>query len=165
MLPAYDNLEVLAAGESLWHSYGGFGATGDDSLAVVPYSWLHMNDNVMDPFHVQVLHSTFSTVQFVPQFAVMPQVDFFATEAGVCYSAVRQLPDGREGGAGLFVAAAEYHECARITLKAGPASGISRVVPVDDTHYIQAMVTKVPKDTPFRSMLFNGKTWGQMRRG
>jgi len=24
------------------------------------YSWLHMNDNVMDPFHVQVLHSTFS---------------------------------------------------------------------------------------------------------
>ena len=25
---------------------------------VVPYSWLHMNDNVMDPFHVHVLHST-----------------------------------------------------------------------------------------------------------
>ena len=38
---------------------------GDDSLEVVPYSWLHMNDNVMDPFHVQVLHTTFSGVQFV----------------------------------------------------------------------------------------------------
>ncbi|HEY4339397.1 MAG TPA: Rieske 2Fe-2S domain-containing protein, partial [Steroidobacteraceae bacterium] len=70
VLPVYDNLEALGPGETLWRSYSGFGATGDDSLAVVPYSWLHMNDNVMDPFHVQVLHSTFSTVQFVPQFAV-----------------------------------------------------------------------------------------------
>jgi hypothetical protein len=49
-----------------------------------------------------------------------------------------------------------------VTLKAGPASGISWVVPVDDTHYVQAMVARVPKDAPFRSMLFNGKTWGQM---
>jgi hypothetical protein len=39
---------------------------------------------------------------------------------------------------------------------------MSWVVPVDDTHYVQAMVARVPKDAPFRNMLFNGKTWGQM---
>jgi nitrite reductase/ring-hydroxylating ferredoxin subunit len=162
VLPVYDNLEALAPGEALWHSYGGFGATGDDSLAVVPYSWLHMNDNVMDPFHVQVLHSTFSTVQFVAQFAVMPQVDFFEAEAGVCYSAVRQLADGREVDRISSWLLPNIMSVPDVTLKAGPSSGISWVVPVDDSHYIQAMVARVPKDTPFRSMLFNGKTWGQM---
>ncbi|HEY2591033.1 MAG TPA: Rieske 2Fe-2S domain-containing protein, partial [Steroidobacteraceae bacterium] len=80
VLPRYDNLENIAPGEKLWSSYGGFGSTGDSSLSVVPYSWLHMNDNVMDTFHVQVLHSTFSVVQFHPQFALMPKVDFFQTE-------------------------------------------------------------------------------------
>jgi nitrite reductase/ring-hydroxylating ferredoxin subunit len=162
LLPVYDNLEALAPGEVLWHSYGGFGATGDDSLAVVPYSWLHMNDNVMDPFHVQVLHSTFSTVQFVPQFAVMPRVDFFATEAGVCYSAVRHLPDGREVDRISAWLLPNIMSVPDVTLKAGPSTGISWVVPVDDTHYVQAMVARVPKDAPFRSMLFNGKTWGEM---
>ena len=162
VLPAYDNLEALAPGETLWRSYGGFGATGDDSLQVVPYSWLHMNDNVMDPFHVQVLHSTFSTVQFVPQFAVMPRVDFFETEAGVCYSAVRQLPDGREVDRVSSWLLPNMMSVPDVTLKAGAASGMSWVVPVDDTHYVQAMVARVPKDAPFRNMLFNGKTWGQM---
>ena len=162
VLPVYDNLEVLAPHETLWRTYGGFGATGDDSLSVVPYSWLHMNDNVMDPFHVQVLHSTFSTVQFVAQFAVMPQVEFFTTEDGVCYSAVRQLPDGREVERISSWLLPNIMSVPDVTLKAGPATGISWVVPVDDTHYVQAMVARVPKDTPFRNMLFNGKTWGQM---
>ncbi|HTV77462.1 MAG TPA: aromatic ring-hydroxylating dioxygenase subunit alpha [Steroidobacteraceae bacterium] len=162
VLPLYDNLETIGPGEILWRSYGGFGSTGDDSLAVVPYSWLHMNDNVMDPFHVQVLHSTFSTVQFVPQFAVMPKVDFFETESGVCYSAVRQLPDGREVDRISSWLLPNIMSVPDVTLKAGPSSGISWVVPVDDSHYVQAMVARVPRDAPFRNMLFNGKTWGQM---
>ncbi|HEY1900525.1 MAG TPA: aromatic ring-hydroxylating dioxygenase subunit alpha [Steroidobacteraceae bacterium] len=162
VLPAFDNLETLGPGETMWRCYGGFGATGDDSLQVVPYSWLHMNDNVMDPFHVQVLHSTFSTVQFVSQFAVMPQVDFFETDSGVCYSAVRQLPDGRDVDRVSSWLMPNIMSVPDVTLKAGPAAGISWVVPVDDTHYVQAMVARVPQDAPFRSMLFNGKTWGQM---
>src|ERR1700733_3584215 len=162
VLPRYDILEDLQPDEELRADIGAFGATGDNSLAVAPYSWLHMNDNVMDPFHVQVLHSTFSTVQFVPQFALMPQVEFFTTEAGVCYSAVRQLPDGREVERISSWLLPNIMSVPDVTLKAGPSTGISWVVPVDDTHYVQAMVARVPKDTPFRNMLFNGKTWGQM---
>jgi hypothetical protein len=73
----------------LWVSIGGFGATGDASLDVVPHSWLHLNDNIMDPFHVHVLHSTLSVIQFHAQFALMPKVEFFPADHGVCYSAVR----------------------------------------------------------------------------
>jgi nitrite reductase/ring-hydroxylating ferredoxin subunit len=166
VLPRYDNLEDLAGDEVLVSMLGGFGATGDGSLSVVPYSWLHMNDNVMDPFHVQVLHSTFSVVQFVPQFALMPKVDFFYADHGVCYSAVRRLDDGREVDRVSSWLMPNIMSVPDVTLRPGPSSGMSWVVPVDDAHYVQAMVSRVPRSllerNDFRGMLFNGKTWGEM---
>jgi nitrite reductase/ring-hydroxylating ferredoxin subunit len=162
VLPRYDNLENMAPGEKLWSSYGGFGSTGDNSLSVVPYSWLHMNDNVMDPFHVQVLHSTFSVVQFHPQFALMPKVDFFQTENGVCYTALRQLEDGRVVDRISSWIIPNIMSVPDVQLKAGHSSGISWVVPVDDSHYVQAMVGKIPEGVSFRGMVLNGKTWGEM---
>ena len=96
VLPRFDILENPGPNEEIRAYMGAFGATGDTSMPIAPYSWLHMNDNVMDPFHVYVLHSTFTGVQFANQFAVMPKVDFFTTDEGVCYSAKRVLDDGRE---------------------------------------------------------------------
>jgi len=162
VLPRYDNLENVGPGERLWRSVGGFGSTGDDSLEVVPYSWLHMNDNVMDPFHVQVLHSTFSVVQFVPQFAVMPKVDFFYADHGVCYSALRELDAGQEVDRISTWLLPNIMSVPDVTLKAGQSAGISWVVPVDDSHYVQAMVAKIPESLAFRGMRFNGKTWAEM---
>jgi phenylpropionate dioxygenase-like ring-hydroxylating dioxygenase large terminal subunit len=162
VLPRYDNLESLGPGETMWRSFGGFGATGDESLEVVPYSWLHMNDNVMDPFHVQVLHSTFSVVQFAPQFALMPKVDFFYTEHGVCYTAIRRLDDGQEVDRISSWLMPNIMSVPDVQLKPGPSAGISWVVPVDDSHYVQAMVSKIPESLSFRGMRLNGKSWGEM---
>ena len=66
ILPRYDNLETLDADVVLWSDVGGFGATGDASLAVLPYSWLHMNDNIMDPFHVHVCIRPSAASSFTP---------------------------------------------------------------------------------------------------
>ncbi len=165
VLPRYDNLESLEPGETLYANIGGFGSTGDGSLDVVPYSWLHMNDNVMDPFHVQVLHSTFSVVQFVAQFAVMPKVDFFRADHGVCYSAVRQFDDGQEVDRISSWLMPNIMSVPDTRLRAGQSSGVSWVVPVDDSHYIQAMAMKLPdEDNIFRSggMRLGGKLWGEM---
>ncbi len=162
VLPRYDNLENMGSGEKLWCSLGGFGSTGDASLEVVPYSWLHMNDNVMDPFHVQVLHSTFSVVQFVPQFALMPKCDFFYADHGVCYTAVRQLDSGQEVDRISTWLLPNIMSVPDVQLRPGHSSGISWVVPVDDSHYVQAMVSKVPEAVNFRGMMFNGKTWAEM---
>jgi nitrite reductase/ring-hydroxylating ferredoxin subunit len=162
VLPRYDNLENVGPGEKLWCSLGGFGSTGDSSLDVVPYSWLHMNDNVMDPFHVQVLHSTFSVVQFVPQFALMPKCDFFYADHGVCYSAIRQLDNGQEVDRISTWLMPNIMSVPDVQFRPGHSSGISWVVPVDDSHYIQAMVSKVPEGVNFRGMMFNGKTWSEM---
>jgi hypothetical protein len=35
-------------------------------------------------------------------------------------------------------------------------------VPVDDSHYIQVMVMKLPKDSPRFGIQINGKGWGEM---
>ena len=47
------------------------------------------------PFHVQVLHTTFSGTQFVREFAVMPTVDFEYIDNGVIYKAYRRLEENQ----------------------------------------------------------------------
>ncbi len=165
VLPRYDILEELGPEEEVRAYVGAFGATGDTSLAVAPYSWLHMNDNVMDPFHVQVLHSTFSTVQFVPQFALMPKVEFFATENGVCYSAKRRLDDGREyDRISSFLMPNIMSVPNPIQIDQERANMISWALPVDDSHFTMATAARVPRSAPdlFGGIRLNGKLWGEM---
>src|SRR5689334_21543474 len=162
VLPRYDNLENLASDEELFSHVGGFFATGDYSPPVVPYSWLQMNDNVMDPFHVHVLHSTFSGVQFHQKFSLMPKVDFFYADHGVCYSAVRQLEGGREVDRISSWLMPNIMSVPDIRFKEGQSDGVSWVVPVDDSHYVQAFVMKMPKGGGGFALTINGKTWGTM---
>lgn len=161
-LPRYDNLEDLGDDERIWCTLGGFGATGDHSLEVVPYSWMHMNDNIMDPFHVHVLHTTFTEAQFSPDFGVMPEVDFYPSERGLCYAAVRKLPDGREVNRVSSWFHPNVMSVPDIDLAAGQASMVSWLVPVDDTHYRQAMAMKIPADGEVRPIRFGGRLWGEM---
>ena len=162
-LPRYDILEELAPDQQLLCVLGGFGATGDASLEVVPYSWLQMNDNVMDPFHVHVLHSTFSGVQFAPGFLVMPKVEFFFADHGVCYSAYRKLDDGREMKRISSWLLPNIMSVPDISLEHGRSTMLSWVVPSDDSSYRQAMVMKVPKSLDLRrGILLGGKSWGEM---
>jgi nitrite reductase/ring-hydroxylating ferredoxin subunit len=163
VLPRYDILENLRPDEELYSNIGGFGSTGDPSLEVVPYSWLHMNDNVMDPFHVQVLHSSFTGPQFAPGFLVMPTVDFFYADHGVCYSAHRRLEDGREMKRISTWLMPNIMSVPTIDLLEGSGNMISWVVPVSDSSYRQAMVMKLPKGLgPLTGIRLNGKLWGEM---
>jgi phenylpropionate dioxygenase-like ring-hydroxylating dioxygenase large terminal subunit len=164
VLPRYDILEGVGLDEELRADMGAFGATGDNSLPVAPYSWLHMNDNVMDPFHVQVLHSTFSTVQFVPQFALMPKVDFFTTENGVCYSAKRKLDDGREyDRISSFIMPNIMCVPNPIDIDQVKANRITWSLPVDDSHFTMVTVSRMPKSAPpLGGIKFRGKLWGEM---
>ena len=164
VLPRYDILETLEPGEILAHSVGGRGSTGDDSFAVVPYSWLHMCDNIMDPYHVYVLHSTFTDAQFHPDFAVMPKrVDFFQEEHGVFYSALRQMPDGREyERVSSYLLPNIMSVPPTFDLKESRSISISWVVPVDADSYVQVMVERCRVsryDQPRRDP--RGKSWGE----
>jgi nitrite reductase/ring-hydroxylating ferredoxin subunit len=158
VLPRYDVLENLAPGEKYLAAIGGQGATGDDSFEIVPYSWIHMNDNVIDPFHVQVLHSTFTVVQFVAEFKVMPKCDFYPVDDGVCYSAYRRLDDGREVDRVSHWIMPSIMSVPSIFMEAGPSTSIGWVVPADDESYFQVNVRKSKDDRRF-SLAIDGKLW------
>ncbi len=162
VLPRYDNLEALGPEERIWVDVGGFGSTGDASLDVVPYSWLQMNDNVMDPWHVHVLHSTLTGPQFAAEFSLLPEVRFFHSDYGVCYSAVRELDDGRKVDRISSWIVPNIMSVPDIGLKAGKSSMISWVVPVDDSHYRQAFAMRLPKGVQFDGIRLGGKLWGEM---
>ena len=135
VLPRFDSMEPLEEGEEYLAFDNSLGAHGDmNGPEVVPYSWLHMNDNVMDPFHVQVLHTTFSGTQFVREFAVMPTVEFEEIEAGVIYKAHRNLEDGRHVNRVSTWIMPNVMCVPDVAMRPGRPNGIGVSVPVDDAH-------------------------------
>ena len=163
VMPRFDNLEGLGEQEDFFVFDNSFGAHRDpDGPEVAPYSWLHMNDNIMDPFHVQVLHSTFSEVQFVKEFEVMPTVEFEYIEAGVIYKAYRKLDDGREVDRISTWLAPNIMSVPSTELAAGRSMGVAFVVPVDDSHCRIIGVTRLPKGSTRQPYRVKGKTWSQM---
>jgi phenylpropionate dioxygenase-like ring-hydroxylating dioxygenase large terminal subunit len=163
VLPRWDVLESLAEDEEYQSFDNSWGSHRDpEGPEVVPYSWLHMNDNIMDPFHVQVLHSTFSVTQFVREFEVMPTVDFEYIDAGVIYKAHRRLEDGREVDRVSTWLMPNIMSVPSTELAAGKSTGMGFVVPVDDSHCRIVTVAKMKKGTVRSPFRVNGKTWSQM---
>lgn len=165
VLPRFDCLEPLDEGEVYWTCDVAMNAHGDlNGPEIVNYSWLHMNDNVMDPFHVQVLHTTFSGTQFVREFAIMPKVDFQPIEEGVIYKAYRKMEDGREMDRISTWMAPNAMSVPSILLTPGRSDMMSWSVPVDDTHtrFVTVMRVKPGVNIFDGSGLSQQKPWTQM---
>jgi nitrite reductase/ring-hydroxylating ferredoxin subunit len=165
LLPRFDCMEPLEEGEVYMANDASIGSHGDpNGPEVVPYSWLHMNDNVMDPFHVQVLHSTFSVTHFVREFEVMPIVKFEAIPTGVTYSAYRKLDDGREVNRVSTWLLPNIMSVPNVQLEEGRSNGLGFSVPVDDTHsrILFAMRAVPGADRRRGTGLVNLKPWSQM---
>jgi phenylpropionate dioxygenase-like ring-hydroxylating dioxygenase large terminal subunit len=92
VLPRYEALERLDEGEFLEADDSSIGGGGPP---IIPCNWLQHYENLVDPFHVVILHSTFSGTQFVEQMALMPTVTWEPSELGVRTISIRQLPDGK----------------------------------------------------------------------
>ena len=164
VLPEFDNMG-LEEGEVYYAADNSMGAHGDpNGPEVVPYSWLHMNDNVMDPFHVQVLHSTFSVVQFVKEFEVMPTVDFEYIANGVIYKAYRKLDDGREVDRISTWMAPNIMSVPSVLLAEGRSNGLGFSVPVDDSHSRILMCMRMNPNIDWRrgTGLSQMKRWSEM---
>jgi phenylpropionate dioxygenase-like ring-hydroxylating dioxygenase large terminal subunit len=102
-------------------------------------NWLQHYENVMDPFHVMILHSRFSGEQFSPAMAEKPNVTWEHNELGVHSTQLRRLPDGRtfkritevlcpNGRIVASVAAGNTGEGFK------KATSIAWYLPLDDTH-------------------------------
>jgi len=87
-LPRYDCLEELAPGEFVEADDSSIGSGGP---RIVDCNWLQHWENVVDPFHVPILHGSFSGAQFVAQMAAMPKVTFEPTPRVAKYGKVESI--------------------------------------------------------------------------
>jgi nitrite reductase/ring-hydroxylating ferredoxin subunit len=162
VLPRYDALETLDDGEFIEtndHSIGGGGPQ------IIPCNWLQHYENLVDPFHVVVLHGTFSGTQFVEQMSLMPEVTWDPAPLGVRTTSLRKLPDGST--------LRRISEAALPTLRVIPSPRIGQygrvesigwVLPIDDHSfriYVAGRVKAAGDLARMRSRL-NGKLWEEL---
>ena len=168
-LPTYDVLEDLGPDEELQQEdqsfYIGGGVSQENPVA--PYSWLQNFENVMDPFHVVILHSRFSGVQFRQQMAAMPAVEWELCDHGVMYRSVRQTQEGQLTRITQTLLP-NVRIVPSIELVPGQGREVAWLVPVDSHHHRTFGVARVRKDEEplysrrSRMAVFEGKTWSEM---
>jgi phenylpropionate dioxygenase-like ring-hydroxylating dioxygenase large terminal subunit len=141
VLPRYEALEKMDDGEFVEADDSSIGGGGP---AVIPCNWLQHFENVVDPYHVPVLHGSFSGPQFTNMMASMPQVKFEMSPRGVTVRSIRNQDDGK-----IFY---------RVT------EAVLPTLPIDDTSfriYVAGRV-KQPGDIGRMRSKFNGKFWWDM---
>ena len=89
--PTYDTLETVDDGWEIVADDNNIGLQGDPT----PCNWFQTHENVMDPFHVFILHAGFSGNQFVAEMGALPEVSWHFTDVGVKSHQDRVLDDGR----------------------------------------------------------------------
>ncbi|MEV8175244.1 aromatic ring-hydroxylating dioxygenase subunit alpha [Microbacterium sp. NPDC079176] len=158
VLPRYDTLEELAPGEQLIVNDQGVGGGGPAQL---DFNWLQHWENVMDPFHVPILHARFSGNQFTPEMALIPEVSYEYTPLGVRSIQMRDLGDGRQLRRVTEVIFPNLRVVASPKLSSGQTNMIGWVVPMDDTNFRIFTVAR-DEDSEFLAKLrstHEGKPW------
>jgi phenylpropionate dioxygenase-like ring-hydroxylating dioxygenase large terminal subunit len=162
VLPKYDCLEELGPGEFVEADDSSIGGGGP---ALIPCNWLQHWENVVDPFHVPILHGSFSGAQFVAQMGQMPQVKFDVTPRGVKVESIRPAEGGRihRRVTEVVMPTLRVVPNPRVA-KYGKVESIGWVLPIDDTNfriYVAGRVTEKGELGRFRSKM-NGKFWWEL---
>ncbi len=133
VLPSYEPLEILKPGESIEADGTSIGSGGD---AIAPCNWFQHWENVMDPYHVAVLHSSFSGIQFIAEMAQMPEVSFEPSPLGIRSTQIRRK-DGKRFRRVTEVAVPTLRVVPNPFAAAfnQPVETLGWVLPIDDTHY------------------------------
>ena len=162
VLPRYDCLETMDDGEFVEADDTSLGGGGPP---VIPCNWLQHFENVADPYHVPVLHGSFSGPQFTTMMASMPEVRFEMTPRGVAIRSVRRQDDGK-----VFYRVTEA-ACPTLRVVPNPrvaqfarVESIGWVLPLTDTSfriYVAGRVRQRGDIGRMRSK-FNGKFWWEM---
>jgi len=161
-LPRYDCLEELAAGEFIEADDSSIGGGGP---ALIPCNWLQHWENVVDPFHVPVLHGSFSGAQFAAQMGAMPKVKFDLTPRGVKVESLRPADGGKihRRVTEVVMPTLRVVPNPRVA-KYGKVESIGWVLPIDDTNfrvYVAGRVTEQGELGRFRSRMA-GKAWSEL---
>ncbi|WP_412515289.1 Rieske 2Fe-2S domain-containing protein [Actinomadura madurae] len=159
VFPRFSIFEDLGEGEALVADDRSIGAGGP---VIVDFNWLQHFENVMDPFHIPILHGSFSGVQFVSEMGVLPEVRWELTGLGVRSVQDRRLDDGRTYRRRTEVALPNLRIVPDPVLDVlGPADSLGWVVPLDDTAFRVYTVFRTgnPEAIAKIRTRFDGRPW------
>ncbi|MGW3995204.1 Rieske 2Fe-2S domain-containing protein [Amycolatopsis sp. NPDC004772] len=161
VLPRYDVLEEVGPGEAVHADDSGFSGGGPAEL---DFNWLSHWENVMDPFHVPILHARFSGNQFVPEMAIMPEVAFSYRDYGVRAESTRELPDGRTLRRVTEAVFPNLRVVPDPRLSLGACNVLGWVVPADDEKFKIFTLFKSADPDRLAAMRteFEGKRWAEL---
>jgi hypothetical protein len=167
-MPAFPRFDILEAGEGAVVADGtSYGLGGGE---ILDCNWLQIFENVMDPFHVFVLHNAFSGQQFTKALAARPRVSWESTDRGM-----RSIQDREMEGSRIFRRITEVLlPNVRIVPSVGAAKDggsdrarhVGWVLPIDDTHTRMFSLLRVPVEEgnpvfPPRAR-HGGKLWAEL---
>ena len=164
LLPSYDIFESVEDGYEIVADGTSIGSGGPE---VMPCNWFQTHENVMDPFHVLVLHSSFSGEQFGSLMSIRPEIEWQTTEHGVISHQYRTFPDGRVLDRVTEVIQPTLRIVADPTLQRfGRVDNISWTLPIDETNtkIFTAMKWPIGQDRPWIGgmPMYEGKTWFEL---
>ena len=162
VLPRYRALEELAPGETLEVDDSGIGTGG---IGVVPCNWMQHFENVMDPYHVPILHGSVSVQQFASAMLQMPQVEFEATAHGLKSWSVRAMENDRRLRRVTEVVLPTWRVVASPQLhRFGPVESIGWVLPHDDESFsvLVAGRASTPGELSRMRSTYGGKRWVEL---
>ncbi|MBI3197179.1 MAG: aromatic ring-hydroxylating dioxygenase subunit alpha [Rhodospirillales bacterium] len=162
VLPRYECLEVLQAGEFVEADDSSIGSGG---IEIAPCNWLQHFENVVDPYHVPILHGSFSGPQFVEQMNAFPKVKFEYGRQGVKATSIRPGPEGKRFRRVTEAVVPTLRVVANPRVaQYGMVESIGWTLPIDDTHYriyVAGRVREKGELAKFKSR-YNGKTWAEL---
>lgn len=161
VLPRYDVFENLTEDEIIITNDAGVGGGGPTEL---DFNWLQHWENVMDPFHVPILHARFSGEQFTPEMALIPEVEFSYTPTGVRSVQMRDLGERGRLRRVTEVMFPNVRVVASPKLSGGKTNMIGWVVPADDTSF-RILTLARDTDPDFLRKLratHDGKPWADL---
>ena len=131
------------------------------------YNWFQFHDNVLDPFHLYWLHGNLNGIQFVPTYAILPEVTFEYTPDGVRSIQYRDLGDGT-AHLRMSQSLLPNMNCITPLNDDHGYGGLGWTVPIDDSHFRTFSIARMRKDADptkmFRELgVFNG--WGARKPG
>ena len=158
-LPRYDIFENVPDGFRVTADADNIGLEGD----ATPCNWFQTHENVMDPFHVFILHGGFSENQFVAEMASMPDVSWHLTELGMKSYQDRVLPDGDR-----------FHRVTEVVMpnvrivaspfveRYGPGESVAWTLPISRTETKIFSAIVVPDDFDIPRPLYDGRRWAEL---
>jgi len=154
--PTYDVLEDLEDGWEIVADDNNIGLHADPT----PCNWFQTHENVMDPFHVFVLHAGFSGNQFVAEMGSLPEVSWHFTEHGVKSHQDRTLEDGRFFHRVTEVLVPNVRIVASPFVEyEGQATSVAWTLPISRTETKIFTLLKRPVGAVGRRASYDGKAW------